>query len=207
MEDNDRATDGRFTPAVSDDEIVAAVRTHDPAGTADVADEIGMTRQGADRRLRELRDAGRVNKKKIGASLVWYPAETTRRAAEHTTIDAVDADEQGAAGDSSAVRDAVQRVADTDGLPASVGLDDATEAVAAVVDHLREQGPASKKELVVAVMPDYPLGYDAAGACDTIEAGDRFRGAWWRRVVRPALVAVETVEPPTPGGADYEFVG
>lgn len=79
MTDKDRTASGQFSPTVSDDEIVAAVRTHDPAATSEVADEIDMTRQGADRRLRKLRDAGRVNSKKIGASLVWFPAERSRR--------------------------------------------------------------------------------------------------------------------------------
>ncbi len=67
---------GKFTPTVSDDEILAAVRTHDPAATSEVADEVGMTRQGVDRRLRTLRDEGRVNSKKIAKTLVWFPAES-----------------------------------------------------------------------------------------------------------------------------------
>lgn len=65
---------GRFTREHTDEEILAAVRAHEPAATREVGDEVGMTRQGADRRLRTLRDAGRVNSKKIGASLVWFPA-------------------------------------------------------------------------------------------------------------------------------------
>lgn len=67
-----RNTDGRFTTEHTDEEILAAVRAHEPAATSEVADEVGMTRQGADRRLRSLRDEGRVNGKKIAASRVWF---------------------------------------------------------------------------------------------------------------------------------------
>lgn len=58
--------------AHNDDDVVAAVRAHDPAATSEIADELGLSRQGTDRRLRSLRDAGRVSSKKIGASLVWF---------------------------------------------------------------------------------------------------------------------------------------
>ena len=67
-----RSEDGRFSPEHTDAEILAAVRAHEPAATSEVANEVGMTRQGVDRRLRRLRDDGRVNSKKIGASLVWF---------------------------------------------------------------------------------------------------------------------------------------
>ncbi|MDS0477910.1 hypothetical protein [Natrinema sp. 1APR25-10V2] len=70
--DLDRTESGEYTKRVTDDEIVAAVRTHEPAATSEVGDEVGMTRQGADRRLRQLRDEGRVNSKKIAKSLVWF---------------------------------------------------------------------------------------------------------------------------------------
>lgn len=70
-----RNADGQFTPEHTDEEILAAVRAHEPAATSEVAGEVGMTRQGADRRLRRLRDEGRVNSKKIGASLVWFAPE------------------------------------------------------------------------------------------------------------------------------------
>lgn len=35
-------------------------------------DELGVSRQAADRRLRNLRSDGRVSSEKIGASLVWF---------------------------------------------------------------------------------------------------------------------------------------
>lgn len=70
----ERNAQGEYTPDHSDAEVLAAVRTHEPAATSEVGDELGITRQGADRRLRRLRDEGRVKSKKIGASLVWFDA-------------------------------------------------------------------------------------------------------------------------------------
>lgn len=72
----ERNSDGRFTLEHSDAEVLAAVRAHSPAATSEVASELGMTRQGADRRLRQLREEGRVASKKIAASLVWFVPST-----------------------------------------------------------------------------------------------------------------------------------
>jgi len=57
------------------------------------------------------------------------------------------------------------------------------DALHAVRDFLEEHGPASRREIVSAVMPDHPLGYDVPD----LEPGDRFRGAWWRRIIQPGL--------------------
>lgn len=59
----------------SDEEYVAAVRSQSPASTKDVADAVGVTRQGADYRLRRLKEKGKVRGKLVGNSLVWMPAE------------------------------------------------------------------------------------------------------------------------------------
>jgi hypothetical protein len=63
------------------------------------------------------------------------------------------------------------------------------------------------RELVAAVMPDHPLGYDVDGALEKIEADDRYRGAWWRRVVKPGLEARDDVEKPPRGGSDWTYTG
>lgn len=64
------------------------------------------------------------------------------------------------------------------------------DALYAVRDYLEEHGPASMREIVTAVMPDHPLGYDVP----QLEPGDRFRGAWWRRIIQPGLRALPSVE-------------
>jgi len=71
MSERDRDSTGRFKPEVSDGEIIEAVRENEPAGTSEVGDAVGLARQNADYRLRQLRDDGRVKSKKVGGSLVW----------------------------------------------------------------------------------------------------------------------------------------
>lgn len=74
-EDRERNKGGRFEPEHTDEEVLDAVRKHEPAGTKEVGDELGIARQSADYRLRRLLDEGRVSKKKVGNSLVWSAEE------------------------------------------------------------------------------------------------------------------------------------
>lgn len=139
-----RNTDGRFTPEHTDAEVLAAVRAHEPAATSEVADEVGMTRQGADRRLRSLRDEGRVNSKKIGASLVWFApdAESGREPAVTPSTDTADRTDPSAdAPRESASTDAQDAEAILRGLdlPGSGGkLDARIDAVLGLYEYLRE---------------------------------------------------------------------
>ena len=71
MENKERNEHGRYKPEHSDEEFIRAVAEHEPAGTKEVADELGIARQGADYRLRRLEENGKISKKKVGNSLVW----------------------------------------------------------------------------------------------------------------------------------------
>ncbi|WP_256684915.1 winged helix-turn-helix domain-containing protein [Halococcus qingdaonensis] len=73
---------GRYAPDHTDADILEAVREHDPAGTSEVADQLGIARQSADQRLRKLEEAGRVHRKKIGAVAVWWLDDEERATAE-----------------------------------------------------------------------------------------------------------------------------
>lgn len=104
MAETKRDSKGQFTGEISAADVVAAVRSHDPAATSEVADELGIKRQSADYRLRKLRDSGRVASKKIGASLVWFtprnrdndngqiPSDTTETSETPTVDDGLDPD-------------------------------------------------------------------------------------------------------------------
>lgn len=70
-EDRERNERGQFEPEHSDEAVLGAVQKHEPAGTNDIADELGIARQSADYRLRKLLDEQQVIKRKIGNSLVW----------------------------------------------------------------------------------------------------------------------------------------
>jgi predicted transcriptional regulator len=71
LDSHERDEQGRVEPRQSDEEVVDAVREHEPAATKEVADELEMARQSADYRLRKLEDEGRVESKMVGNSLVW----------------------------------------------------------------------------------------------------------------------------------------
>lgn len=86
MSDNDRNDRGHFRPDHGDQEYVAAVAAHEPAGTAEIAAAVGVSRQNADRRLRSLADEGIVASKKIGGSLVWTLADADQDA-DHVNPD------------------------------------------------------------------------------------------------------------------------
>lgn len=73
--ERERDKDGNFTTRVSDDEIVTFVRETKRCTTAKVADEFYDSPQGADYRLRKLKDAGRVENEKVGRTNVWHAVD------------------------------------------------------------------------------------------------------------------------------------
>lgn len=72
---NERDDRGRFQPKRDDREFLDAVAAREPAGTTEIAEKVGVTRQNADQRLRQLEERGAVTSKKIGTSLVWSLSE------------------------------------------------------------------------------------------------------------------------------------
>jgi DNA-binding Lrp family transcriptional regulator len=215
-----RDESGRFTPEHTDDEVLAAVRAHEPAATSEVADELDISRQGADHRLRRLRDEGRVTSKKIGASLVWFTPNgdgapedadehTTPRGGQQHAEDAPAPEPDPPTGDvhntgDSDVPDALAGIE----FPGGRARDECVAAVYAARDYLREHGQASMRELVVGVMPEHPVGYDAEKDVARINDPDaRNRSTWWRKAVRPGLEALDDVEKPPQGASEWEYTG
>lgn len=103
--------------------------------------------------------------------------------------------------------DAVDADDDTDALPGTVDRDDAAAAVAAARDYIRDHGGATKQDLVKNVMPGHPLVYDVDAALAKIDAGDRYRGAWWRNVVSPGLKKLDDVQTPPQGASTWRYAG
>lgn len=58
----------------SDEELMAMVREHAPAGTSEIAESLGVSRRAVEYRLRALaeNETTELRVKKIGQSLVWY---------------------------------------------------------------------------------------------------------------------------------------
>lgn len=79
MNEMDRdSQSGRFERSYSDRVFIEAVRKHSPASTREIADEIGIHRRSAQHRLDALADDKRIDKKKVGNSLVWSERTDTR---------------------------------------------------------------------------------------------------------------------------------
>lgn len=53
------------------EDYIEAIRENAPASTKEIAEAVGVTRQGADYRLRQLEEEGLVKHKMVGNSLVW----------------------------------------------------------------------------------------------------------------------------------------
>lgn len=60
-----------------EEDYLEAVRKYEPAATSEVAESVGVTRQGADYRLRQLEEDGLVRSKMAGNSLVWFVVDET----------------------------------------------------------------------------------------------------------------------------------
>lgn len=86
--------------------------------------------------------------------------------------------------------------------PDSKDTDDCLRAIHAARDFVKEEGPASMREIVAEVMPEHPLGYDIP----ELETGKRYRGAWWRRIVQPGLEELDDIEF-RDNYNDYQYVG
>lgn len=104
MSERDRDDRGHFQAEHDDREYLAAVAEREPAGTAEIADVVGVTRQNADQRLRRLRDDGKLDCKKIGTSLVWTLNEG-QEAIQHVDPDDAFWDAETYAGEEMSVTD------------------------------------------------------------------------------------------------------
>ena len=67
----ERDDGGQFKPDCTDEEVLKAVAENEPAGTKEVGNALGIARQSADYRLRQLLNGGEISKKKIGQTLIW----------------------------------------------------------------------------------------------------------------------------------------
>lgn len=181
MEEKSRDTSGKFTRTVDDPDVLAAVRAHDPAATSEIAEELGISRQGADRRLRSLRDDGEVSSKKIGASLVWFLPRDTRRHAPsdagadrsgETPADTTNAESGRTRDESEDLAEDVRRYLEETDTPPKT--DHGRSAILDVFRYLREHGTTKTGEIQDAVYPEYT---DEWGSARTMwNALDRYLG-------------------------------
>jgi len=200
---------------VTDEDLLDVFRaTTDPVlSTAEVADAVPIKRRGTLNRLQALEEDGDLESKQIGGrnTVWWLIDEATVSDTEERPTTAAntpppvdeECDTPPEAPESDAADDTLAGV----DFPAGREREAYLSAVLAARDHLREHGPATMREIVTEVLPEHPLGYDVDGALEKVEAGDRYRGAWWRRVVKPGLKALPDVEAPARGASNWRYTG
>jgi predicted CopG family antitoxin len=94
-----------------------------------------------------------------------------------------------------------------DDAPDRINEADARAAIEAAVQFVQENGGATMREIVLAVMPKHPLGYDPDSDRERIGDPDqRNRSTWWRKVVKPALSSHPQIEKPAPHDSEWVCV-
>lgn len=66
---------GKISRKYPDSAFIEAVAELSPASTSEVGDAVGCSTDNAYRRLKSLEDAGEVQSKMAGNSLIWLPTE------------------------------------------------------------------------------------------------------------------------------------
>lgn len=140
----------------------------------------------------------------------WKETVPRSKSLEHRLVELIKADRDGRVLDerqelSTEVKESTQDEQFSDlEFPAGIDRVEYIGAIDAAREYIQENGGATKAELVREVMPDYPTKYDADEAIDKIDSGKRYRGAWWRRVIKPGLKASDDIEEPEPGGSEWK---
>jgi len=92
-----------------------------------------------------------------------------------------------------------------DDVPGRINAEDARAAIRAAIEYVENNGGATKKEIIPEIMPDHDCGYDVEVALEKIEKGERFRGAYWRRIIKPGLKQSERIETPAPHESEWTY--
>ena len=204
---------GEFVKTVSLDDVLAVFDAVEGPVilSADVADELDCSRETARRKLETLHDRGDLEWRKVARRVIYWPPERDEKAAD-TAEAPVRRDESGDHGGHAEAKHAGAASRDTDALdtvdfPATRERDACEDAVHAARDYIRANGGTTKAELVRDVMPEHALGYDVDAALAKVGSDERYRGGWWRSVVKPGLEALDDVEKPPRGRSTWKPAG
>jgi hypothetical protein len=105
----------------------------------------------------------------------WKATVPRSKSLEQRIIELIEADRDGrVAAPSSGSSHGITLPAS---VPDRVAAADARAAITAALELVASDGGVERKEIIDEIAPEHPLGYDDIGE----------RGAWWRRVIRPAL--------------------
>lgn len=183
----ERGDDGQYRTTVGGDDVLSVFdAVAGPVVTsADVADELNVTRETARRKLNPLVDDGPLEKRKTAGRVVYWrvddpePAPRSRAPAGEATPSG-----------SERIADVVDRVAEEwDDTPER--LEARKAAARGVLEYAHEQGGVSKKEAKEQLYSEYPV------------EGQNAR-TWYRRNIRPVLNEVAEYNQST---RQYELTG
>lgn len=227
MADRERTETGQFMETLTLEGVIEVFDHVDgPVITSsDVADQFDCTTEAARQKLTRLYDRGEVDKRKTGRTVVYWRTDDVASnggtsESEHREYspegagvgDSTPEPSNATAGDSRPLNETGEDTP-TEGLedvdfPGGREPGECRAAVDAARDYIRENGGASMSEIVIGVMPNHPVGYDAESDVERINDPDkRNRSTWWRKVVKPGLEALPAVEKPPRGASEWEYTG
>jgi len=96
-----------------------------------------------------------------------------------------------------------EEIAIPDSVPDRFDERDVRQAINAAVDLIMRNEGASMREIVTTVGQDHPLDYEIP---ETLESGERYRGAYWRKILKPALEADSRIRKPKPHESEWQPV-
>lgn len=187
----------------ADESIIDALREGRNT-PSNLAREFDYSREYVSQRLRRLREHDVVERVDRGLyELVEEnaPAAGDESGQQRREEPAPPQPEPAAAGGEESPETDVEDALDAVDFPSGRDREECVDAVRAAYEYLQSEGPATMRDFVGDVMPDHPVGYDVPD----LEPGERYRGAWWRKVVKPGLQALPDVESPPRGASEWRL--
>lgn len=149
-------------------------------------DDIAIELRTVDREIIEMLEDGRCTRRHLADTLGYtgeYVYQRVTRLMEHGIVEKIHdgfyelATDGGETTREESVADTGPEIVVPESVPERIDADDARAAIAATLELIASNGGVQRAEIIEQIAPEHPLGYDDIGA----------RGAWWRKVIRPAL--------------------
>lgn len=77
------------------------------------------------------------------------------------------------------------------------------ELITAAIDFVKGKDGAPMREIVTTVGQEHPLDYDPP---ESLEKGERYRSAYWRKILKPALESSDEIRKPKPHESEWQPV-
>jgi hypothetical protein len=204
-EDESDMVNRDFEPTTEEEAVLQVLKDEERANPFLIRNETGLGKGAVNTALTRLTSAGWVSK--VTRGLYEYESDPRGPPERNPVGDASfpGNDEEGGVAESVTTDVSgpdLGPFADLD-FPAGVDHDEAADAIYAAHDFIRDHDGATMREIVLAVSPDHPLKY---GAVEELEEGKRYRGSWWRKVVKPGLSELPGVKKPGPGESEWRVV-